>query len=155
MHYKNQYKQLYHISGTVSVFFIISIVIYWSSIWGINVNLNDVSSPYFVPMYESTFPSLSGMLALGLFIHNAIVTITSNHEKPEKNVSRQYLIQIDNLCSKYDLCQMLQMTKQIHFFISDILRSSRLCHGHYYVSIHRNSLLHIISVAKIVHRRRK
>ena len=70
------------------MFFIISIVIYWSSIWGINVNLNDVSSPYFVPMYESTFPSLSGMLALGLFIHNAIVTITSNHEKPEKNVSR-------------------------------------------------------------------
>ena len=38
-------------------------------------------------MFESTFPSLSGMLALGLFIHNALVTIVKNHDRPERNVS--------------------------------------------------------------------
>ena len=69
------------------MFFIIAIVIYWATIWGANANFYDKTSPEYVPMFESTFPSLSGMLALGLFIHNAIVTITKNHERPEKNVS--------------------------------------------------------------------
>ena len=76
------------LSGTVAVFFIISIVIYWAAIWGPNVNFYNTESPEYVPMFEQTFPSLSGMLALGLFIHNAIVTITKNHERPERNVSK-------------------------------------------------------------------
>ena len=71
----------------MSVFFIIIITIYWAAIWGVNVNFSDFTSPEYVPMFEWTFPSLSGMLALGLFIHNAIITITKNHEHPEKNVS--------------------------------------------------------------------
>lgn len=74
-------------AGTISVFFIIGLVIYWASVWGVNVDFSDVKAPEYVPMFKSTFPSLSGLLALGLFIHNAIVTITSNHEHPEKNVS--------------------------------------------------------------------
>ena len=78
---------IFYFVGTVSVFFIIGLVMYWASIWGVNVDLNDAESPEYVPMFESNFPSLSGMLALGLFIHNAIITITSNHAKPEKNVS--------------------------------------------------------------------
>jgi len=75
----------FNVIGTVSVFFIIIITIYWAAIWGVNVNFSDFTSPEYVPMFEWTFPSLSGMLALGLFIHNAIITITKNHEHPEKN----------------------------------------------------------------------
>jgi sodium-coupled neutral amino acid transporter 9 len=67
--------------------FLIGVVCYYASVWGINVNFDDVASPEYVPMYKSTFCSLSGMLALGLFIHNAIITIVSNNRYPENNVS--------------------------------------------------------------------
>ena len=67
--------------------FLIGVVIYYASEWGINVNFDDVTSPEYVPMFKSTFCSLSGMLALGLFIHNAIITIVSNNRYPENNVS--------------------------------------------------------------------
>ncbi len=71
----------------MTVIFLIGVVIYYASVWGININLDDVTSPEYVPMYKSTFCSLSGMLALGLFIHNAIITIVSNNRYPENNVS--------------------------------------------------------------------
>jgi sodium-coupled neutral amino acid transporter 9 len=70
----------------VTVVFLIGVVTYYASVWGINVNFEEVSSPEYVPMYKGTFCSLSGMLALGLFIHNAIITIVSNNRYPENNV---------------------------------------------------------------------
>ena len=69
------------------MFFVIGITIYWANIWGLHVNFDDNKDDEYVPMAETTFPSLSGMLALGLFIHNAIVTIIKNHARPERNVS--------------------------------------------------------------------
>ena len=77
----------------MTVIFLIGVVIYYASVWGININLDDVTSPEYVPMYKSTFCSLSGMLALGLFIHNAIITIVSNNRYPENIVS--YLFSLD------------------------------------------------------------
>ena len=41
-------------------------------------------------MYKDSFPSLSGMMALGLFIHNAIITIMKNNKYQENNVSSLY-----------------------------------------------------------------
>ena len=35
---------------------------------------------------RSSFPSLTGILALGLFIHNAIITIMTNNKHQENNV---------------------------------------------------------------------
>ena len=65
-----------------------SVILYLSSTWGINVDLWNFDSPFYVPSFKSTFPSLSGMMALGLFIHNAVITIMKNNRHQENNVSR-------------------------------------------------------------------
>ena len=73
--------------GTLNVFFLIGVVIYLGSSWGFNVDFNDTTSDIYVPMFKSSFPSLSGMMALGLFIHNAVITIMKNNRHQENNVS--------------------------------------------------------------------
>jgi len=71
--------------GSVSVAFILTMICYWSYTWGINADFTDRTSDQFVPLFRTSFPSLSGMLALGLFIHNAIITLCKNNKHPEHN----------------------------------------------------------------------
>ena len=42
---------------------------------------------YFLLVYNFGFPALTGILALALYIHNAILSVLSTNEKPENNVS--------------------------------------------------------------------
>ena len=74
-------------TGTLSVMYIILFVLVKSSSFGINVNLSDVTSINFIPLFKSTFPALSGMAALSFFIHNIIITIMRNNRHQENNVS--------------------------------------------------------------------
>lgn len=55
--------------------------------WGIHADFYNMSSPIFVPNFNPSFPALTGMLALALFIHNIIVTVMRNNKHQEKNVS--------------------------------------------------------------------
>jgi len=71
--------------GTVSILFILSSVLYRTYGWGINADFSDVTSEQYIPLVRSSFPSLTGILALGLFIHNAIITIMSNNKHQENN----------------------------------------------------------------------
>lgn len=71
--------------GTVSIIFILTSVLYRCYDWGFNADFSDVDSEEYIPLIKSTFPSLTGILALGLFIHNAIITIMSNNKYPENN----------------------------------------------------------------------
>lgn len=71
--------------GTVSIMFILTSVLYRSYTWGFNANFSDPFSEDYIPMIRSSFPSLTGILALGLFIHNAIITIMGNNKYPENN----------------------------------------------------------------------
>jgi len=71
--------------GTVSIMFILSSVLFRCYEWGFNVNFSDQSSAEYIPLVKSTFPSLTGILTLALFIHNAIITIMSNNRHPENN----------------------------------------------------------------------
>ena len=73
--------------GTINVFFLIGLVIFLGASWGINADFEHEDSVVFTPMYKDSFPSLSGMMALGLFIHNAIITIMKNNKYQENNVS--------------------------------------------------------------------
>ena len=42
-------------------------------------------------MFKASFPALSGILTLAYFIHNCILSIMRNQEKPKNNVSsKQY-----------------------------------------------------------------
>ena len=63
------------------------LIIYWAVTWGINADFSDPTSSKYVPLFVWQFPSLSGMLALGLFIHNAIITLCRNNKHQENNVS--------------------------------------------------------------------
>ncbi|PSN44983.1 hypothetical protein C0J52_05476 [Blattella germanica] len=71
--------------GTLSVMYILLFVIIKSWSFGINVNLTDLSSINFTPLFKSTFPALSGMAALSFFIHNIIITIMRNNRHQENN----------------------------------------------------------------------
>ena len=75
--------------GTLNVVFLTGVILYLASEWGINVDLFNKSSIFYVPTFKKTFPSLSGMMALGLFIHNAIITIMKNNRNQENNVSKK------------------------------------------------------------------
>lgn len=55
--------------------------------WGIHVDFYNTKNPLYVPNFQSTFPALTGMLALALFIHNIIVTVMRNNRHQEKNVN--------------------------------------------------------------------
>lgn len=58
---------------------------YNAAVWGLNVDLTDAHSPEYVPMAESSFFCLSGALALGLFIHNAVITIVKGNANQKNN----------------------------------------------------------------------
>ena len=77
--------------GTITVLFLIAVVIYYASLWGININFDDVRTTAYVHMFKGTFWSMSGTLALGLFIHDAIITIVSNNSHPEHNCRDTYI----------------------------------------------------------------
>ena len=72
--------------GTANIFFLIGVVFYFATKWGINANFGDINADDYIPMFKNTFPSLSGMMALGLFIHNAILTIVKKNRCQENNV---------------------------------------------------------------------
>jgi len=71
--------------GTISILFIASSVLYRCYEWGLHAEFKDDTSDEYVALYRDSFPSLTGILALGLFIHNAIITIMSNNKNPENN----------------------------------------------------------------------
>ena len=72
--------------GTLNVFFLIGVVMFLGGSWGLHVDFQDPTSFEYVALFKSSFPSLSGMMALGLFIHNAIITIMKNNRYQENNV---------------------------------------------------------------------
>eukprot|EP00095_Tigriopus_kingsejongensis_P005831 maker-scaffold425_size175135-snap-gene-0.50 protein:Tk05831 transcript:maker-scaffold425_size175135-snap-gene-0.50-mRNA-1 annotation:"amino acid permease -like isoform 1" len=79
--------QKFNCIGTVNIFFLVGVVIYFASTWGINIDLSNPSSAMYVPLGLGTVYCLSGTLSLGMFIHNAIITITSRRgARPENNV---------------------------------------------------------------------
>lgn len=71
--------------GTVSVFYLLIFVSIKLGKCGVHMNLAPGSVDG-VEFFKSTFPSLTGTLALSYFIHNCIVTITKNQKCPQNNV---------------------------------------------------------------------
>lgn len=71
--------------GTLSVIYILLFVVIKSASFGINVNFTNVTNIHFTPLFQITFPALSGMAALSFFIHNIIITIMRNNRHQENN----------------------------------------------------------------------
>ncbi|KDR15632.1 sodium-coupled neutral amino acid transporter 9-like [Zootermopsis nevadensis] len=71
--------------GTLSVMYTLLFVIIKSATFGINVDFINVTNIHFTPLFQATFPALSGMAALSFFIHNIIITIMRNNRNQENN----------------------------------------------------------------------
>ncbi len=72
--------------GTMNIAFLTGLVSYNAFKWGLNVDLWTPTSPEYVPLYSPSFFCLSGPLALGLFIHNCVITIVRKNQNQENNV---------------------------------------------------------------------
>ncbi|XP_043486528.1 sodium-coupled neutral amino acid transporter 9 homolog isoform X2 [Polistes fuscatus] len=68
--------------GTVSIVYIIIFVLIKSASWGLHMDRSMWESSW---VLKSTFPALSGMLALSFFIHNIIITIMQSNRDQSKN----------------------------------------------------------------------
>ncbi|XP_059483477.1 neutral amino acid transporter 9-like isoform X2 [Neocloeon triangulifer] len=71
--------------GTLSVFYLLIFIGIKGFQWGINADIHDSNSPSFTPIFESSFPALSGLLALSFFIHNIVITVMKNNQNQENN----------------------------------------------------------------------
>ncbi|TRY74665.1 hypothetical protein TCAL_00718 [Tigriopus californicus] len=82
---KPGFLQKFNCIGTLNIFVLIGVVIYFASEWGINVEFHDIASPMYIPWGSGTVYCLSGTLSMGMFIHNAIITITSRQGARKEN----------------------------------------------------------------------
>ncbi|KAK2157177.1 hypothetical protein LSH36_196g03032 [Paralvinella palmiformis] len=71
--------------GTISVLYIMVLVAYKASQWRIHINFQNSKSPFYVPEFKWTFPALTGVLSLAMFIHNCVLSIVKNQRYPENN----------------------------------------------------------------------
>ncbi|KAK3913893.1 Sodium-coupled neutral amino acid transporter 9-like protein [Frankliniella fusca] len=71
--------------GTLSVLYLLIFILVKSSAWGVNLNIHDVMSEHYSPLFKMSFPATSGMLALSYFIHNIIISIVKNNRHQENN----------------------------------------------------------------------
>lgn len=72
--------------GTLSVAYLLIFVLVKGIAWGVNIETLPVDQH---PGKDAAV--LSGMLALSFYIHNIIITIMSNNDRQENNVSIQLL----------------------------------------------------------------
>ncbi|XP_044164486.1 LOW QUALITY PROTEIN: sodium-coupled neutral amino acid transporter 9 homolog [Acropora millepora] len=90
--------------GTLSVVYVFIFSITKASIWGINMDFSHT------PMFKAKFPALTGILTLAYFIHNCILSIMRNQEKPKNNAR--------DLSIAYFLVALTYIAVGFLFFIS-------------------------------------
>lgn len=95
--------------GTISVFYIIAFVCIKSGSWGFHLSFKSTPEMEKTPLYNYNFPALTGTLGLALYIHNAILSIVRNQEKPQNNAR--------------DICIAYSLTTGTYFLISVIFYS--------------------------------
>ncbi|XP_078354857.1 neutral amino acid transporter 9-like isoform X2 [Oculina patagonica] len=88
--------------GTLSVIYIIGFIITKASIWGVHMDFKHED----IPMFKDGFPALTGILTLAYFIHNCILSILRNQERPENN-ARDLSIAYCLVASTYMLVGLL------------------------------------------------
>ena len=67
--------------------FLISVVLHYAYTWGPHLDIDDSTAPEYTPLALPSFYCLTGSLAMGLFIHNAVLTIVEGNKIQENNVS--------------------------------------------------------------------
>ncbi|CAG0891920.1 unnamed protein product [Cyprideis torosa] len=109
--------------GTLSVFYIITFISIKINKWGFlrNVNFQDATSIHYISLAKpATAHVISGILALALFIHNAIITIVSHQENPKNNKNLQAmfdLLQTRDLIIAYLLVSGTYLIVGLSFYL--------------------------------------
>ncbi|KAG9462864.1 hypothetical protein GDO78_022975 [Eleutherodactylus coqui] len=76
----------FNVLGTASVLYLVCLVTYKAVRIGFHFDFHwDKAQEYFLPEFRLSFPQLSGILTLAFFIHNCIITLLKNNQKPENN----------------------------------------------------------------------
>ena len=65
---------------------LIVIVLVFAFQWGINADFSDPDETFYVPMFKLKAYRLTGVLSMGLFLHNAVITIVRANKNQENNV---------------------------------------------------------------------
>ena len=66
---------------------LIGIVLYFAFTWGINADFSNPKAELYIPMFRIKSYRLTGVLSMGLFLHNAVITIVSKTRNQQNNVS--------------------------------------------------------------------
>ena len=80
-------KMFFFVSGTFNILFLVGVVLYYSYSWGININITDVDAAEYTSLALPSVYCLTGTLAMGLFIHNCLITIVKGNKNQKNNVS--------------------------------------------------------------------
>ena len=76
----------------MNIIVIFGLLCWCAADWGINFEAYDHSSIHYTPQFRETCFALTGTLSLGLFIHNAIITIMKQNRHQENNVGKKVLV---------------------------------------------------------------
>ena len=72
--------------GSLCNFGLIGIVMYFAFSWGLNVDFSDPDATLYMPMFRLKLYRLTGVLSMGLFLHNAVITIVCKTRNQKNNV---------------------------------------------------------------------
>ncbi|RZF40857.1 hypothetical protein LSTR_LSTR003367 [Laodelphax striatellus] len=86
--------------GTMAVMYIMFFAVVKFFVFGVNVSLDSTSVHYTSLAHLTTFPKMSGMLTLSLFIHNIIINLMKCNDKQENN-KRDLSIAYILVCGTY------------------------------------------------------
>ena len=72
--------------GSLCNLILIVIVMYFAITWGIHADFSNPEASLYMPMFRPKFFRLTGILSMGLFLHNAVITIVCKTKNQENNV---------------------------------------------------------------------
>ena len=73
--------------GFLFNFALVGIVLYFAGHWGLNVDFSNPDAELYMPLFKPSFYRLTGVLSMGLFLHNAVISIVGKTKNQEDNVS--------------------------------------------------------------------
>lgn len=72
--------------GTVSVLYLVIYLLYKSFAWGLHVDFSDSQSKHYMPLIGLKLPSLTGILCVSYYLHNAVISMLRYNKNQENNV---------------------------------------------------------------------
>ena len=72
--------------GSICNVLLIVIVLVFAFSWGLNLDFYNTDAEFYMPLVQPRFYRLTGVLSMGLFLHNAVITIVRATEDQKNNV---------------------------------------------------------------------